>query len=116
MREEKQRCFSAVLISADGKILMGKSRPLPRVAYKKTWVIPGGVQDEGEEDLETLRREVLEETGIDISRNKGVEIVIAGDRDDVVRQDKSGERTLCHLEFFYIQGSSSQQFRRLQPF
>ena len=100
MKEENQKAISGLLMSADGKILMGKQKALPRAAYKGYWVIPGGIQDKGESNEQTLKREVFEETGIDVSKNKGVELVVAGDKEDVVRVEKDGEKILCHIEFF----------------
>jgi 8-oxo-dGTP pyrophosphatase MutT (NUDIX family) len=100
MRITHQRIVSGVLISADGKILMGQNVPLPGAIYSDTWHIPGGVRDEGETDRETLARETLEETGIDISDNKGTELAIDGDKGEAVRGLKSGEKILCKMRFY----------------
>ena len=100
MKEKTQKVVAALMISADGKILLAKCKPLPSVAYGKAWIIPGGVVDGGETNEEALQREVFEETGIDISINTRLELVVEGDKDNVVRVNKNGEQILCHIEFY----------------
>lgn len=66
MRTIQRRIVSALLISTDNKILMGMKDPSKGGVYSDCWHIPGGGVDNNEEDIETLKREVLEETGINI--------------------------------------------------
>lgn len=55
----------ALLIREDGKILaLRRSATCPRRPF--TWDLPGGVVEYGEGLEESIRREVLEETGVSI--------------------------------------------------
>lgn len=66
MRTINREIVSALLISKDKKIFMGKKDPQAGGVYSDCWHIPGGGV-EGRESLEeTLAREIKEETGIDI--------------------------------------------------
>jgi 8-oxo-dGTP diphosphatase len=49
------------LLVRNGRVLLGRRKLEPRKGY---WDIPGGFLEEGEEPLDGLRREFLEETGI----------------------------------------------------
>jgi ADP-ribose pyrophosphatase YjhB (NUDIX family) len=53
----------AVLLDGDGRVLLGRRRFEPRSGY---WDLPGGFLEEGEEPLDALRREVREETGLEV--------------------------------------------------
>lgn len=56
-KDERERKYAVIVSYEDGKLLL--------VRHKKrtTWEIPGGHWEEGEEILETAKRELLEETG-----------------------------------------------------
>jgi 8-oxo-dGTP diphosphatase len=47
----------------DGRVLIGRRRHEPQ---RGKWDLPGGFLEEGEEPLQGLRREFLEETGLEI--------------------------------------------------
>jgi len=51
------------------KILMLK-RNIHEIAYPGKWALPGGKAEKGEYVMDVLRREVLEETGLDIETEK----------------------------------------------
>ena len=51
------------LLVRDGRVLIGRRKHEPR---KGTWDLPGGFLEEGEEPLDGLRREFLEETGLEV--------------------------------------------------
>jgi ADP-ribose pyrophosphatase YjhB (NUDIX family) len=51
------------LLVRDGRVLLGRRAIEPRLGY---WDLPGGFLEEGEPPLEGLRREFLEETGLEI--------------------------------------------------
>ena len=51
------------LLERDGKVLLARRKVEPRRGY---WDIPGGFLEEGEEPIEGLKRELREETGIEI--------------------------------------------------
>jgi len=53
---------SAVIRDEAGRILLARRAHDPGAGL---WDLPGGFMDEGEEPLETLRRELREETGLD---------------------------------------------------
>lgn len=99
MRTIHRRIVGALLLSADNCILLGHKGFGPG-AYNDCWVLPGGGVQDGETDLEALRREVLEETGIDI---RGLKITLIEDEltGETVKIDKrTGEQFLCKMRFF----------------
>jgi 8-oxo-dGTP diphosphatase len=51
------------LLVRDGRVLIGKRRLEPR---KGKWDLPGGFLEEGEQPLDGLRREFLEETAVEV--------------------------------------------------
>jgi len=53
----------AIVFDDDDRILLGRRRFEPRAVY---WDLPGGFLHEGEEPLAGLRREIREETGLEI--------------------------------------------------
>lgn len=61
---------SALIFSKDSKLLMGMKDPKSGGVYADCWHIPGGGVDEGETQEQALRREMLEEVGIDIANSK----------------------------------------------
>lgn len=65
MRTINRTIVSAMLMSSDGKILLGKVRE--GGVYPDCWHIPGGGVDEGETKEQALIREMQEEIGLDIS-------------------------------------------------
>lgn len=54
---------SAIVVDDGGRVLLARRRGDPG---KGMWDIPGGFIEEGEAPLETLRRELEEETGVEI--------------------------------------------------
>lgn len=51
------------LLERDGKVLLGRRKIEPRRGY---WDLPGGFLEEGESTLDGLKREFLEETGLEV--------------------------------------------------
>jgi ADP-ribose pyrophosphatase YjhB (NUDIX family) len=51
------------VLERDGRVLLARRAIEPRLGM---WDLPGGFLEEGEEALDGLRREFLEETGIDV--------------------------------------------------
>lgn len=98
MREIQRKIASALIFSKDHKILMGKKDPSLGGVYSDCWHIPGGGTDEGETLEQTLRREVLEETGIDISsyKIKPIPFIDSGVAEKTL---ETGEKVLCAMEF-----------------
>lgn len=63
----KSRIAVVGIIEKDGKILLGRKRP-DQGPYPNTWVIPGGGVELDKENLEeALRREIKEETNLEIT-------------------------------------------------
>ncbi|MCA9329674.1 NUDIX hydrolase [Candidatus Saccharibacteria bacterium] len=85
----------AVIISSDDKVLLGKTG-----AYEGLWVVPGGGIEDGETKEDAMRREVMEETGLDVSDadTKIVPGVHSGQSEKTLRD--SGERVLVKMRFF----------------
>ncbi len=57
------RVGSAVLIEHKGKYLLGKRN---KINYQNFWIIPGGKVEWGENLEQTAKREIKEETNLDI--------------------------------------------------
>src|SRR5439155_26143560 len=53
----------AVCLDGDGRVLLGRRAHEP---YRGRWDIPGGFLEEDEHPLDCLRRELREETGLDV--------------------------------------------------
>jgi len=67
LREMTRQIVSALIFSSDEKLLMGKKDPLKGGVYSNCWHIPGGGVEDGENMIIALKREILEETNIDIT-------------------------------------------------
>jgi mutator protein MutT len=70
------------IIICDGKILLEKRKGDPG---KGKWSIPGGLVELGETTTEAIIREVKEETGLDVTEPKLIDVV-----DNIVR-DENGK-------------------------
>jgi len=55
---------SALVLDAHGRVLLARRGADPG---RGLWDLPGGFMDEGEEGIETLRRELREEAGVEIA-------------------------------------------------
>ena len=77
---------SALLLDDAGRLLLARRAVAP---YQGRWDLPGGFLEEGEHPLEGLRRELREETGLEVEPTAfvGVWMDRYGDEDD-------GEHTL----------------------
>jgi 8-oxo-dGTP diphosphatase len=54
---------SALVLDGEGRVLLGRRARAP---YEGKWDTPGGFIEEGEDPLDALRRELREETGLDV--------------------------------------------------
>jgi 8-oxo-dGTP pyrophosphatase MutT (NUDIX family) len=99
MRTVRRDIVSALIFSRDGTLLMGMKNPKDGGVYADCWHIPGGGIDEAESQIDALKREILEEVGMDITNCK---ITLAddqgtGETEKVLRD--TGERVLCKMRF-----------------
>ena len=99
LRRIKRDIVSAVIFSKDGKIFQGKKDPAKGGVYLDAWHIPGGGIEEGEDKIDALKREILEETGIDISPYS-IELLDDTGRGVCERTMKDGERVMCEMVFY----------------
>lgn len=67
MRTIQRDIVSALIFSKDHKLLLVKKQPNGGGVYIDCWHIPGGGIDAKEEKIDALKREIMEEVGIDIS-------------------------------------------------
>lgn len=97
LRLIKRQIVGGLLISADNKILLGENRQ--GGVYEGMLVVPGGGIDEGENELEALNREILEEVGVDISKAhvKKTKTPLSGKAVKTLRD--SGERVIVDMDF-----------------
>jgi 8-oxo-dGTP diphosphatase len=99
MREIQRDIVSALIFSKDGKLFQGMKDEKKGGVYFDCWHIPGGGVDAGENKESALKREVKEETGIDISAYKAGLIDDAGE--GVSKKIlPSGEEVLCKMKFY----------------
>lgn len=83
----KSRIIASAVIEKDGKILLGR-KPENIGPYPNTWHLPGGGVGLGNESvLEALKREIKEETGLEIISVKSLGF------DEDFEKDKRGEMT-----------------------
>ena len=98
MRTIKRDIAGALLFSNDGHVLIGKN--VKGGVYEDLWVVPGGGIDEGESKEAAMKREILEEVGIDISNAKvePIKLVQTGTTEKTLRD--TGERLLVEMTFY----------------
>ncbi len=99
MREIHRIIASAILLSNDGKLLLGKKDPQSGGVYLDCRHLPWGGVDAGESLHDAVIREVAEEVGIDIHDITIVHLpyVDMGVSEKTLKD--TGEKVLCHMEF-----------------
>ncbi len=117
LREIERDIVSALIVSSDGLILMGRKDPSKGGVYADAWHIPGGGVDEGETKNTTLIREVREETALDITSSKIELIDDQGKGTSIKTLKDTGEQVLCHMNFNVYRVEIPQKAAevRLQP-
>lgn len=96
MKKINRKIVAALIISNDNKILLG--RKAKNSAYLDCWHIPGGDVEPGETDKEALIREVLKETGLDISQ-VNLQLVDAEGKGSHEKTLSSGEAVIVEMDF-----------------
>jgi 8-oxo-dGTP pyrophosphatase MutT (NUDIX family) len=91
---------SGIIFSRDAKLLMGKKDPEGGGVYSDCWHLPGGGVDEGETRLEALRREIKEETGLDISNEEINLVDTKGEGETEKLLKNTGEKVWCKMNFY----------------
>jgi ADP-ribose pyrophosphatase YjhB (NUDIX family) len=79
----------AVVFRRDGSVLMVKPR------YRRGWGLPGGFLKRGEQPVNTLRRELLEETGLAIDAERPHEVYV--------------QRKRRHIDHLFVVRLTSEQ-------
>jgi 8-oxo-dGTP diphosphatase len=69
MERARVPCVGAVILDDDGRLLLVRRGHAPSIGC---WSIPGGRVEPGETDEQAVRREVLEETALDVSVDRFV--------------------------------------------
>ena len=102
MRTIERDIVSAVIISKDEKVLQALQNPDGGGVYPGHWGLIGGGIEEGESQRKALDREVLEESGIDISEYPVSLIDEAeGESNKILRE--TGEKVFCKMKFYTYQ-------------
>lgn len=99
MREISRTIVSALLISKDGKLLLGKKDPANGGVYLDCRHLPGGGVGEGESLHDSIIREVAEEVGIDIREFDMRFLPIIDNGSSIKTLKETGEQVLCHMDF-----------------
>lgn len=98
MRTIKRDIVGALIFSNDKHVLLGKNNK--GGVYDDLWVIPGGGIDEGETKEQAVKREILEEVGIDIS---SAQIYLIPETQTGITEKTlrgTGERVLVDMTFY----------------
>ncbi|HEU4966622.1 MAG TPA: NUDIX hydrolase [Candidatus Saccharimonadales bacterium] len=99
MRTIHRTVVSALIFSKDAKLLMGMKDPSAGGVYADCWHIPGGGVDEDETQEVALRRELLEEVGIDTNDCKVTLTDNQGTGETEKTLKDTGEQVLCKMQF-----------------
>ncbi|MFA4879994.1 MAG: NUDIX hydrolase [Candidatus Doudnabacteria bacterium] len=99
MRQIARDIVSALIVSSDNKIFMGQKDYQRGGVYPDCWHLPGGGVQKCESLKQALRREILEEVGIDINQYD-IELIddIGQGQAEKVLKD-TGEKVLCKMHF-----------------
>lgn len=97
MRTIHRDIVGGFIFSKDGKFLLGKNRK--GGVYEGSFVVPGGGVDDGETKEEALHREMLEETGLDISKAVVVPFLESSGEHEKTLRD-TGERVFVKMDFY----------------
>lgn len=112
MKKINRDIVSALIISKDGRMLMGMKDPSGGGVYADCWHIPGGGIYEGENRIQALIREIREEVGINIANSK---IKLVDDKGSgISKKIKDGEEVECHMSFLVYKVDISTNFDEIK--
>lgn len=97
MRTIHRDIVGGFIFSKDGKLLLGKNRE--GGVYEGSYVVPGGGVDDGETREVALRREMQEETGIDIDQAVVTAFNQSSGEHEKTLHD-TGERVFVKMNFY----------------
>ena len=97
MRTIYRDIIGGFIFSKDGKLLLGKNRK--GGVYEGSFVMPGGGVDDGETKEGALRREMLEETGIDVINATVKSLFLSSGEHEKTLRD-TGERVFVKMDFY----------------
>ena len=84
-------------------VINNKTKEILLVHYAGLYMLPGGSIDNGETEIEALRREVLEESGIEIEDQQAVSYLLINSYDRNYFDRKSGNiNRLTQTTFFVV--------------
>jgi len=104
-KEEPPKVVAAVIFDKKGRVLVSQ-RALNSKLYPGKWQVPGGKVEKGENHLEALKREVKEETDLEIVSINNVLIrwfEVAIYQVEVVGEEKAMEPTKVNTEWEYME-------------
>ena len=99
MREIYRTIASALIFSKDNKLLLGRKDPNAGGVYPNCWHIPWWWVEEGENLLDAVKREVLEEVWLDISECEPVFLSDFVEQWISEKTLSTGEKVVCHMKF-----------------
>ena len=91
----KRQTVAGFIISNDNKMLFGHKKDA-RI-YSGLWLVPGGGIEEGEDEIAALKREMMEESGIDISLAQIRKVYTTQATAEKIL--RNGEATWCEMTF-----------------
>lgn len=111
MRTIEREIVGGFIFSKDQKVLLGKNRK--GGVYEGSYVVPGGGVEAGETYEQALRREMREETGIDVQTGIVSQINTAmGEHEKTLH--KTGERVLVKMTFYDYRVQLSDDAERIE--
>jgi 8-oxo-dGTP pyrophosphatase MutT (NUDIX family) len=96
MKTVNREIVGAFIFSHDGYVLLGMNRP--GGVYEGSWTIPGGGVELNESNLVALKREIMEEVGLDISEAK-IEKLESKYGESSAISKETGEKVLIKMSF-----------------
>lgn len=112
MRIIERDIVGAFIFSSDNKVLLGNNKK--GGTYENQLVVPGGGIENGETELEAIKREVLEEIGIDISdaQISQIDKISTGESKKTIHE--TGEEVLMKMRFYDFKVSLADESKNIK--